>query len=57
MDGMKKIDSIVFDNEEYAIAVKKGENAELLKAINEVLSEMKESGKIDELVSKYSLGQ
>lgn len=57
MDGMKKIDSIVFDNEEYAIAVKKGQNAELLKAINDVLSEMKESGKIDELVSKYSLGQ
>lgn len=57
MEGMKKIDSIVFENEEYAIAVKKGQNADVLKAINEVLTEMKTSGKIDELVQKYSLGQ
>jgi len=44
------------EEEEYAIAVRKGDT-ELQKVINEVLAEMKNSGEIDELVKKYSLGE
>lgn len=39
-------------SEQYAIAVKKG-NTELLKAVNDALQEMKESGKLDEIMNKY----
>lgn len=46
-------DPEVFETEEYAIAVKKG-NTELLEAINKVLNEMKASGEIDELAQKYN---
>jgi ABC-type amino acid transport substrate-binding protein len=46
-------DPEVFDTEEYAIAVKKG-NTELLEQINKVLAEMKESGEIEELAQKYN---
>lgn len=42
----------VFANEEYAIAIPKG-NEELVKEINEVLAEIKSNGKYDELYSKY----
>ena len=38
--------------DEYGIAVQKG-NAELLNAINEVLKELKEAGKIEEYKTKY----
>jgi polar amino acid transport system substrate-binding protein len=44
------------EEEEYALAVRKGDT-ELQKVINEVLAEMKESGEIEELVKKYSLGE
>lgn len=38
--------------EEYAIAVKKGD-ADMLKTVNDVLSEMKSSGELDKIVEKY----
>lgn len=41
-----------FTEEEYAIAVKKG-NTELVEQINEALAELKESGKLQEIVDKY----
>lgn len=41
-------DDSFFETEEYAIAVKKG-NTELLDAINEVIAELKENGRIDEI--------
>lgn len=46
-------DPSVFDTEEYAIAVQKG-NTELLDAINAVLAEMKENGEIDALAEQYN---
>ena len=53
-NGLKVVkDESVFEAEEYAIAVKKG-NTELLNTINEVLAEMKASGEIDELAVKYN---
>ena len=48
---LKIIDG-VFETEEYAIAVKKG-NTELLDKINETLSEMKASGEIEQLAMEY----
>lgn len=44
------------DDEEYALAVRK-EDVELQKVINEVLKEMNDSGEIDQLVNKYSIGE
>ncbi|USF30438.1 basic amino acid ABC transporter substrate-binding protein [Clostridium sp. MD294] len=41
-----------FTEEEYAIAVKK-DNAELVEEINAALTELKESGKLQEIVDKY----
>ena len=41
-----------FTEEEYAIAVKK-DNTELVEQINEALTELKESGKLQEIVDKY----
>ena len=41
-----------FTEEEYAIAVKKG-NTELVEQINAALAELKESGKLQEIVDKY----
>ena len=53
-NGLKVIeDPEVFESEEYAIAVKKG-NTELLNTINEVIREMKESGELTELAEKYN---
>lgn len=46
-------DADVFESEEYAIAVKKG-NTELLESINKVLADMKASGEIDALAEKYN---
>lgn len=46
-------DAEVFETEEYAIAVKKG-NTELVEKINAVLSEMKANGEIDALAEKYN---
>lgn len=51
--GLKIVeDPEVFESEEYAIAVQKG-NTELLTAINGVLTEMKDSGEIAELAQQY----
>lgn len=50
-EGLKLLDA-AYAEEEYAIAVKKG-NTELLEQINAALAELKESGKLDEIVAKY----
>jgi polar amino acid transport system substrate-binding protein len=53
-NGLKVVeDPSVFDTEEYAIAVKKG-NKELLDQINKVLDEMKANGEIDALAEQYN---
>jgi len=46
-------DPEVFEAEEYAIAIKKG-NKELVDAVNKVLAEMKANGEIDALAEKYN---
>ena len=46
-------DPDVFESEEYAIAVKKG-NKELLDKINKTLKRMKDSGEIEKLAEKYN---
>jgi len=52
--GLKIVeDNKEFENEEYAIAVKKG-NKELLDQINKSIKKMKEDGKINELAAKYA---
>lgn len=50
-DDLKILDE-AFTEEEYAIAVKKG-NDELKDKINEALKSLKDSGKLDEIVAKY----
>lgn len=50
-DDLKIIDGI-FDDEQYAIAVKKG-NSELLSDLNTALSELKEDGTIESIMSNY----
>ncbi len=50
-EGIKMLDE-AFTEEEYAIAVKKG-NTELLDKINSALSELKSEGVLDEIVAKY----
>lgn len=53
-DGMTILEgeeNIVFQDQ-YAIAVQKG-NSELVDQINSVLSDLKESGKLDEIIAKY----
>lgn len=53
-NGLKVVeDAEVFETEEYAIAVKKG-NTELLEKINETLAEMKANGEIEALAVKYN---
>jgi polar amino acid transport system substrate-binding protein len=52
MEGLKIAPSITYEEEQYAIAVKKGET-ELLDAINKVIDELIVSGKIDTYVEKY----
>ena len=52
--GLKYVtDSVVFETEEYAIAVKKG-NKDMLDQINKVLAQLKADGKIDEFVATYT---
>ncbi len=52
--GLKIVeDNDQFGNEEYAIAVKKG-NSELLDEINKSIKKMKDNGKINELAAKYA---
>lgn len=52
-NGLKVVeDPEVFESEEYAIAVQKG-NTELLDQINEVLAEMTANGEIEALAEKY----
>lgn len=52
--GLKVVeDNKEFENEEYAIAVKKG-NKELLDQINKTIKKMKDDGKINELAAKYA---
>lgn len=51
LDGMKILDE-EFTNEDYAIAVKKG-NTELKDEINATLKKLKDSGKLDEIIAKY----
>ncbi|MBR0277187.1 MAG: transporter substrate-binding domain-containing protein [Clostridia bacterium] len=46
-------DSETFEDEQYAIAVKKG-NKELLDSINKSIKAMKESGEIGEISAKYN---
>ena len=50
--NFKVVDDPVFTDEEYCIAVKKG-NTELLAAVNKVIAELKTTGKINDLVAKY----
>lgn len=50
-EGIKMLDE-AFTEEEYAIAVKKG-NTELLDKINGALAELKSEGVLDEIVAKY----
>ena len=50
-EGLKLLDT-AYAEEEYAIAVKKG-NTELLEQVNKAIQELKESGKLDEIVAKY----
>ena len=50
-EGLKILDE-AFTEEEYAIAVKKG-NDELKEKINDALANLKDSGKLDEIVAKY----
>jgi polar amino acid transport system substrate-binding protein len=52
MEGLKIAPSITYEEEQYAIAVKKGET-ELLDAINKVIDDLTVSGKIDTYVEKY----
>lgn len=46
------LDGVLFEDK-YAIAVKKG-NTELLNKINEVIQELKDSGKIEEFTAKHT---
>ena len=56
-EGLKIVeDSTAFGNEEYAIAVKKG-NQELLDKINASLQELIDAGKIAELGDQYSVSE
>ena len=50
-EGIKILEEKISE-EEYAIAIKKG-NMELVEKMNEAIKELKEEGKIDEIVAKY----
>ena len=50
-EGIKILEEKMSE-EEYAIAIKKG-NMELVEKMNEAINELKEEGKIDEIVAKY----
>ena len=49
---LKILEGYIFEDS-YAVAVKKG-NTELLNQINEVINELKQNGKIDEYIIRYS---
>lgn len=53
--GVKVID-VALTEEEYAFGVDKNQ-PELLAAINEILADMKENGKLDEIVTAYATGE
>lgn len=55
MSDLKTLDE-AFTEEEYAIIVAK-DNTELKDKINEALKELKESGKLDEIIAKYITAQ
>lgn len=56
-EGLKIVeDAEAFENEEYAIAVKKG-NKELLDMINATVDKMLKDGKIAELGAKYAVAE
>lgn len=50
-DGLEIIDGI-FDDEQYAICVKKG-NEELLAGMNDAMAELKEEGTLDKIIANY----
>ncbi len=50
-EGLKLLDT-PYAEENYAICVKKG-NSELLDGINAAIKELKDTGKLDEIVAKY----
>lgn len=50
-NGLKILDE-AFTEEDYALAVAK-DNEELTKKLNEALANLKESGKLDEIIGKY----
>ena len=50
-EGLKILDE-AFTEEDYALAVAK-DNEELTKKLNEALANLKESGKLDEIIGKY----
>jgi len=50
-EGLKIVDGI-FDDEQYAICLKKG-NDELLSAMNEAMAELKEDGTLDKIIANY----
>ena len=52
-EDIEVVQDIVYDDEYYGLAVKKGES-ELLDEINAVLQEMIDNGEIDQLLIKYS---
>ncbi len=54
--GLVVLDEKAADDEEYAMAVRKSDK-DLQKVINEVLSELQSSSRIDEWVEEYSFLQ
>jgi ABC-type amino acid transport substrate-binding protein len=52
-DDMTIIEDDSFDKEEYAIAVKKGDE-DMLKAVNDTLAKLEQSGEMDKIVEKYN---
>ncbi len=56
VDGLKIADVQPYDDEKYALAVRKGDAA-LLVEINAVIDDMVAKGEIDTLVKKYSVGE
>ena len=54
IEGIKVID-VALTEEEYAFGVDKNQ-PELLASVNEILAEMKTSGKLDEIVAAYATG-
>ena len=50
--GSFKILDTAYANEEYAIAVKKG-NTELLNKLNSVIDEIKANGELKKIIDKY----